>query len=87
MVFNATFSNISAISWGPVFVMEKVGSTRSEPPTMGKQLVNFITCGCESSAEISYLIISYGLCLLYNVIIPLFFFSKARVVFTFVKYI
>jgi len=26
------------------------GSTRREPPTMGKQLVNFITCGCESSA-------------------------------------
>jgi hypothetical protein len=25
-------------------------STRSEPPTMGKQLVNLITCGCESSA-------------------------------------
>ena len=25
-------------------------STRKEPPTMGKQLVNFITCGCESSA-------------------------------------
>ena len=25
-------------------------STRWEPPTMGKQLVNFITCGCESSA-------------------------------------
>jgi hypothetical protein len=22
---------------------------KSEPPTMGKQLVNFITCGCESS--------------------------------------
>jgi hypothetical protein len=22
----------------------------AEPPTMGKQLVNFITCGCESSA-------------------------------------
>jgi hypothetical protein len=22
-------------------------STRREPPTMGKQLVNFITCGCE----------------------------------------
>jgi hypothetical protein len=21
-----------------------------EPPTMGSQLVNFITCGCESSA-------------------------------------
>jgi hypothetical protein len=25
-------------------------STRREPPTMGKQLVNVITCGCESSA-------------------------------------
>ena len=25
-------------------------STRREPPTMGKQLVNFITCGYESSA-------------------------------------
>ena len=22
---------------------------RREPPTMGKKLVNFITCGCESS--------------------------------------
>jgi hypothetical protein len=25
-------------------------STRREPPTMGKQLVNFITCGCKSNA-------------------------------------
>ena len=25
-------------------------STRREPPTMGKQLVNFITCDCDSSA-------------------------------------
>jgi hypothetical protein len=25
-------------------------STRREPPTMGKQLINFITCGWESSA-------------------------------------
>ena len=25
-------------------------STRREPPTMGKQLANFITCGCESGA-------------------------------------
>jgi hypothetical protein len=25
-------------------------STRREPPTMGKQLVNFSTCDCESSA-------------------------------------
>jgi hypothetical protein len=36
MVFNTTFKNISGggRSW----------STRREPPTMGKQLVNFITC-------------------------------------------
>ena len=26
------------------------GRSRREPSTMGKQLVNFITCGCESSA-------------------------------------
>jgi hypothetical protein len=25
-------------------------NTRREPPTMGKQLVNFITCSCESSS-------------------------------------
>jgi len=46
---NATFSNISAISWRPVLVVEEAG-VPGEPPTMGKQLVNFITCGCESSA-------------------------------------
>jgi len=26
-------------------------STQREPPTMGKQLVNFITWGCESSTS------------------------------------
>jgi hypothetical protein len=26
------------------------GRTRREPPTMGKQLVSFMTCGCESRA-------------------------------------
>jgi hypothetical protein len=46
LCFNVTFSNISATS----FSGERSRSTRSEPPTMGKQLVNFITCGCESSA-------------------------------------
>jgi len=25
-------------------------NTRREPPTMGKQLVNFITCSCEPGA-------------------------------------
>jgi hypothetical protein len=28
-------------------------STQREPPTMGKQLINFINCGCESSAPFS----------------------------------
>jgi hypothetical protein len=27
------------------------GRSRREPPTMGKQLVNFITCGCEPSTS------------------------------------
>jgi hypothetical protein len=40
-VFNATFSNISAISLRPVLVVEEAGVP----------LVNFITCGCESSAH------------------------------------
>ena len=47
LVFNPAFSNISAISWRPVLVVKE---TRRNPPSMGKQLVNFITCGCESSA-------------------------------------
>ena len=50
LVFNATFSNISAISWRPVFSGGRSRNTRRELPTVSKQLVNFITCGCESSA-------------------------------------
>jgi len=46
--FNTTFNNISAISWRPVLVL--VVEEAGVPPTMGKQLVNFITCVCESSA-------------------------------------
>jgi len=34
-------------------------STRREPPTMGKQLVNFITCGYELSAP-SFVIYKVG---------------------------
>jgi hypothetical protein len=41
-MFNATFSYIMATS----FSAGRSRSTRWEPPTMGKQLVNFITCGC-----------------------------------------
>ena len=29
-----------------------IRSTRREPPTLCKQLVNFITCGCESSSPL-----------------------------------
>jgi hypothetical protein len=28
------------------------GGSQKEPQTMGKQLVSFITCGCESSAPL-----------------------------------
>jgi hypothetical protein len=38
-VLNATFSNIMATS----FIGGRSRSTRGEPPTMGKQLVNFIS--------------------------------------------
>jgi len=41
---------LSAISWRPVLVVEEAGVPRREPPTLGNQLVNFITCSCESSA-------------------------------------
>ena len=33
-------------------MVEEAGSARREPPTTGKQLVNFITCSCESSAPL-----------------------------------
>jgi hypothetical protein len=49
-VFNATFSNISAISWQPVLRGGRSRSTQKELPTMGKQLVNIITCGCKANA-------------------------------------
>jgi hypothetical protein len=32
-------------------------STRREPPTMDKQLVNFITCGCESQSSAPFFVI------------------------------
>jgi hypothetical protein len=45
---NATFYNIFSYIMTTSF---SGGGSRREPPTMGKQLVNFITCGCESSAS------------------------------------
>jgi hypothetical protein len=46
---NRTYSvNIDiVISFGAIQDFDEISG---EPPTMGKQLVNFITCGCESSA-------------------------------------
>jgi hypothetical protein len=45
-VLNATFSYITATS----FSGRRSRSPQREPLTMGKQLVNFIICGCELSA-------------------------------------
>jgi len=42
--FQQFFSYVMATSFSG-------GGSRREPPTMDKQLVNFITCGCESSAS------------------------------------
>jgi len=43
MVFNATFNNISAISWWPVLLVEEEGvpGKNQQPATMS--LTNFIT--------------------------------------------
>ena len=51
-LLNATFSNISAISWRPIVVVEKDRVPKREPLTMDKQLVNFITYGSESSSSV-----------------------------------
>jgi len=51
LVFNATFSNISAISWRPVLVVEEAGVPGKNHRPLGKQLANFITCDCKSSAS------------------------------------
>jgi hypothetical protein len=52
---------ISAISWRPVLVVEEAGVPgENHAPTMGKQLVNFIACGCESNV---YKIQSYAVVL------------------------
>jgi len=43
MVFNATFNNISGISWWSVLVGGGNRRTRRKPPTCHKSLSNFIT--------------------------------------------
>jgi hypothetical protein len=42
------FSSIFQLYYGDPFLSG--GRSRRESPTVGKQLANFITCGCESSA-------------------------------------
>jgi hypothetical protein len=44
--FQQYFSYIMTTS----FSGGRIRGTWREPPTMGKQLVNFITCGCESNS-------------------------------------
>jgi hypothetical protein len=46
--FSGVLTPLSAITWRPVLVVEEA-EVSGEPQTMGKQLVNFITCSCESS--------------------------------------
>jgi hypothetical protein len=41
-------------------------STWREPPTMDKQLLNYITCGCESSAQIINHLVQVALGFIYN---------------------
>ena len=43
MVFNATFNNISVVSWWSVLLVEENRSTRRKPPTCRKSLTSFIT--------------------------------------------
>ena len=43
IVCNATFNNISAISWLSVLLVEETGNTKRKPPTCRKSLTNFIT--------------------------------------------
>ena len=43
MVFNATFNNISVISWWSVLLVKKTHMTRRIPLTCCKSLTNFIT--------------------------------------------
>ena len=45
MVFNATFNNISVISWQSVFLVEETSAWRT-PPTCRKSMTNFITYYC-----------------------------------------
>jgi hypothetical protein len=40
MVFNATFNNISAISWWSVLLVEEIGGLGRNPPTCRKKVTD-----------------------------------------------
>jgi len=46
MVHNATFNNISVISWQSVLIVGENGVPGEKPPTCCKSLTNFITYCC-----------------------------------------
>jgi len=43
MVFNATFNNMSVISWRSVLLVEEIEVLGGKTPTCRKSLTNFIT--------------------------------------------
>ena len=45
MIFGANFQQYFSYIMATNFSGGRIRITRREPPTMGKQLVNFITCG------------------------------------------
>ena len=42
MVFDATFNNISVISWRPVVLLEETRGPKEKPPTCRKSLTNLL---------------------------------------------
>ena len=46
MIFNATFNNITVISWRPALLVEETGVPGEKKPTYHKSLTNFITQCC-----------------------------------------
>ena len=49
MVLNATFNNISAISWRSVLLVKEIGSIQAKPPIGPKLLTNLISHNVVSS--------------------------------------
>jgi hypothetical protein len=57
MVFNATFNNISAISWRSVLLVEKTGAPRKKPtvlPIVTDKYLGMIGTDCIGSWKSNY---------------------------------